>query len=235
MFRLFWTFKRVRYLKELKGAFWVADDMKSFLVFWMWELLIGIKWVLVMGGTLFSCLDWSDRCVCVLRLLVLVRINGFWGLNRALLELEIRIMQWKHVPPPPPPHECAWESRCVTTQAIMQSEVRGAAFLHWAHVSRTYNVNLVSAVWNCDHVFFIRASQPGSRVKASKGETFAHSVLPSNQWVSASPPMGLKLVSLRLLTTFINESSCSACIDVWFDTLHWFINVVVHFLKSLSS
>lgn len=58
----------------------------------------------------------------------------------------------------------------------MQSEVGGAAFLQWAHISSSYNVYM------CEYclklcLYSLRASPQGSKFKVSKGETLMHSTL----------------------------------------------------------
>lgn len=134
------------------------------------------------------------------------------------------------------PHECVRKSQSVTTQAIMQSKVRGAAFLQGFMFRAPTMCIGVSTVWNCVYVFFIGALRLGSKVKVSKGQTFTHSILAGMHELVPPPKAWTSPRSTHLPLSSVNHPSqpLSLCIegfDVCFDTLHWFINAVIHFLN----
>lgn len=98
----------------------------------------------------------------------------------------------------------------------------------------------VSAVWkSC--LYLYRSITAQVKSQSLKGWDLYALYTGWYAWVSCSPtPEGLNFASLRLPHHFhqwvIPLSRYPFCIegfDVWFDTIHWFINV--HFLKSLSS
>lgn len=85
------------------------------------------------------------------------------------------------------------------------------------------------------------ASWLGSKVKVSEGETSMLSILAGIHELVLYPPRAWTSPGfLLLLLSSMNRpaqplSVCNEGFEVWFETLHWFINAVVHFLKSLFS
>ncbi len=86
----------------------------------------------------------------------------------------------------------------------------------------------------CLYIFFTGASLSGSKVKLSKGLTFTH-LIQAGMHELVLLPQGLKLRLASFAQHFhqwiilLSHSLHTEGFDVWFDTLHWFINVVVHF------
>lgn len=128
---------------------------------------------------------------------------------------------------PKPLWECVRESVCVTTQAFIQPAVRGGCIPLRAQVSSSHNV----------HVCVVSEIVPPCSLKGITTEVKSQSLKGQKPWfwlvcmcLSAPPPLHSSVNPPAQRITFRVVAS-----DVWSDTLHCFINAVLHFLKSLSS
>lgn len=127
------------------------------------------------------------------------------------------------------------ERAFLSQQAITLSEARG---LHSFRGS-CFNCINASSFSNCVCVFFIGPSWLRSKDKGLRGWDFCALCTVWYAWVSAITPQGLELC----LASFVHHFHqwiilprhyfpALRVFDVWFDTVHWFINAVLHLKKN---
>lgn len=146
-------------------------------------------------------------------------------------------MKWKHAPWAPP-WMCVRESVCHNTghYAVWSQGGCIPSLGSYFELLQCVLCECCLKLWLCILYKSIAARVKGQSLK---GWDLCALYTGWYAWVSASPPQGLEL-GPRFVRSPLSSMShpaqpLSLCIDVWFDTLHWFINVVIHFLKSLSS
>lgn len=200
----------------------------------MWEALIGTIWEFIMGGTLFSCLDWLTACS-------VVKINIFWGSHRALPELQIcnsnNVVKAFSLSPQ---WMCMRESVCHNTghYAVWS---RGGCI---PSVGSHFELLQCVYVWVLSEIVSVFLKSITARVKVQSLKGWDLNALYTGWYalVSAFPTLRAWTLPrfVRSPLSSMNHpaqplSLCNEGFDVWFDTLGWFINAVVHFLKFLSS
>lgn len=125
------------------------------------------------------------------------------------------------------PHKCVRESPCVTTQAIIPSEVRGGCIPSRIRVSSPYNVHCYESLKLCLCILY-RGPQLRSKVRLARDVTCTPSIPAGMHELVPFLTKGLKLASLAVTHHFDQWIILLSyyLIALWFWCLGWHISLI---------